>query len=189
MSEDWEQKEDLTPTYHSPNELSKWTHTMSTRAVFYGCPILDAKLGAMLKSRTDGMTPKETREYSEKFYYECVALKESLAKCFKSSSNEEEIKKVVLNYVETDKEGNVKAVDNAQERIKFDTAIKVDTPESAASYNAHVEATRALNAFIDTLINADRLNVVSDLQQLFDINPDTLKLSPCVIDYKLFSER
>lgn len=189
MSEHWEQADDLTPTFQGLDEKAKWTHTMTTKAVFKDCKALDEALGQMLQSRTGTMTPKETREYSTKFYQETTALKEALLNCFKSNTNEEGIKDVVLKYVETDSEGKIKFIDNANERIKYDTAIKVDTPESIASYKAHEAAAEALNKFVDTLINANKLSVVSDIQQLFKVDPDTLKVSPSVIDYKLFSEK
>lgn len=189
MSERWEQKEDKTPSFKGFDEKAKWTHTMTTKAVFHDCPTLDAKLAAMLTDRTKSMTPKEVKEFAAKFDAEVTTLKEALIKCFKSNTNGEDIKHVVLRYVETDVRGNVKAADDAKERIEFDTAIKVDTPESVASYEAHVKAAEALNAFIDTLINANRLDVVADIQQLFTVNTDTLTLSPVVINYKLFSEK
>lgn len=189
MSESWEQKEDKTPSFQGFDENSKWQHTMTTKAVFHDCPTLDAKLKAMLKKKTENMTPKEAREYSSSFDAEVTILKEALIKCFKSSTNEEDIKSVVLQYVETDNTGNIQAIKNVKERIEYDTAIKADTPESIASYEAHKKAAEALNAFIGTLINADQLNIVSDIQQLFTVNPDTLTVSPIVINYKLFSEK
>lgn len=189
MSESWEQDEDKTPSFKGFDEQSKWVRTMTTKAVFHDCPTLDKALGEMLQSKTGSMTPKELREYASKFADEVVELKEALLKCFKSERNGEDIKQVVLRYVETDSKGNVKAVDDADERIKNDTAIKVDTPESVASYKAHVAAAEALNAFFDTLINADRLSVVADIQQLFNVDQDTLTVSPAVINYKLFAEK
>lgn len=189
MSESWEPAEDKTPSFKGFDEKAKWMRTMTVKAVFRGCPSLDAKLKAILNDKTKSMVPKEEKEFVANFDAEVTTLKEALIKCFKSSTNEEEIKRVVLRYINTDAAGNIKAVDDAKERIEYDTAIKVDTPESVASYNAHVKAAEALNAFIDTLINADRLNVVTDIQQLFTVNPDTLTVSPTVIDYKLFSEK
>ena len=189
MSESWEEKEDLTPTYNGLSEQSKWLHEMTTKAVFHDCHNLDAKLDEILKSKLNGLSPREAREITAKFDADVTELKEALIKCFKSNSDEDGIKRSVLRYIEVSKSGSVQAVKDAEELIEFDTSIKVDTPESIASYKAHKKAAEALNNFIDTLINADRLNVVADIQQLFTVDPDTLTVSPTVIDYKLFSEK
>lgn len=189
MTEDIEEEEDLTPSFQGFSEDSKWVHTMTTKAVFDNCPTLDKKLSEMLKQRTNGMIPNEAKDFTDKFNADVKALKEALIKCFKSNSSEEDIKNAVLKYITTDTRGNVKTVDDIESRIEKDTSIVVDTPESIASYEAHKKAAEAINAFVDTLINADRLSVVSDIRQLFNVDPDTLKLSPSIINYKLFSEK
>lgn len=189
MSETWEECEDVTPTFHGFDENSKFQHQMTTKAVFHDCPTLDKKLEAMLKAKTKGMTPKEARETAAKFDADETELKEALIKCFKSDRNGEEIKQVVLRYVETNSRGTVQVIEDTAKRIEYDTAIKVDTPESIASYEAHKKAAEALNAFFDTLINADRLSVVADIQQLFTVNTDTLTVSPTIMNYKLFADK
>lgn len=188
MWEEMEEDKDITPTFNGFSEDSKFTKTMTTKAVFYDSTNIDKALTEMLQSKTKGMTPKENREQAEKFHADVTAFKEALIKCFKSSQHDE-IKDVVVKYVVVDENGNAKLADDAEERLKYDTAIKVDSSESVASYEAHKAAAVALNKFIDTLINADRLSVVSDIQQLFNVDPNTLTLSPSVINYKLFSEK
>lgn len=187
MSRTWEQVEDVTPrayTFHEDDRTVKQTVVAS---VWHDCPHLNQALDGILAAELKNLTPREARTVRENFNDDADELREKILKLFNTSYNID-LKNIVIKYVEV-KDGEAKAVDDAEERIDYDTAIKVDTPESIAAYDLHRKSAELLNTFIGTLINADRISVVSNIQQLFNVDPISYQVTPAVIDYKIFCDK
>lgn len=88
----------------------------------------------------------------------------------------------LLEYISVDENGNIVVTEKAMQDLREANSIYVTTPKAKEMYEAHKEATKALNRFYQMIKGEITSNIV-DVAGFFTIDEDDT-VKPTVRDYE-----